>query len=63
MPRGWVNVGPEVITAANVKAIAAREASLANGTGPTRKYYADQIDAIFSDLDKHVQSFGALLSN
>lgn len=63
VPRGWINVGPEVINAKNVKAVIQREASLAAGVGPTRAYYANEIDEIFKDLDGHVQSFGALLSN
>jgi ABC-type sugar transport system substrate-binding protein len=63
VPRGWIDVGPEVITAKNVKAISEREESLAKGPEATRQFYAGEIDTIFSDLDKHVQSFGALLGN
>jgi ABC-type sugar transport system substrate-binding protein len=63
VPRGWINVGPEIIDASNVKAVIAREASLANGVAQTRAYYAGEIDAIFKDLDGHVQSFGALLGD
>ena len=63
VPRGWIDVQPEVVTADNVAAVTEREASLANGTGPTREYYAKEIEAIFSDLDGNVQSFGALLGD
>ena len=63
VPRGWINVEPEVVTAANVDEITAREASLSQGTDETKAYYQDQIDAIFGDLDSHVQSFGDLLAD
>lgn len=54
-PRGWIDTGPEVVTADNVEAIMAREEA---GPEAYREFYADEIDAIFSDLSGHVQSFG-----
>ena len=63
VPRGWIDVQPEVVTAENVAAVTAREASLKDGTGPTREYYAGEIDAIFSDLDGQVRSFSDLLGD
>lgn len=61
VPRGWIDIHPEIVTAANVAAVTAREASLANGTSKTQAYYQPEIDAIFSDLPGHVQSFSDLL--
>jgi ABC-type sugar transport system substrate-binding protein len=63
VPHGWIDVGPETITAANVNAVADREASIASGFGPTRAYYDKEITAIFSDLDGHVQPYSALLGD
>jgi len=63
VPRGWIDVGPEVVTAENVDDIIAREESLADGTDETRAFYAEEIDAIFDDLDGSVQSFADLLGD
>jgi ribose transport system substrate-binding protein len=62
-PRGWVDVGPEVVTAENVEEVIAREASLAQGTEETQAYYQPQIDEIFADLEGSVQSFADLLGD
>lgn len=62
-PRGWIDVGPEIVTADNVDAVAAREASLAQGTQETQAYYQDEIDAILNDLPNRVQSFGDLIGD
>jgi ribose transport system substrate-binding protein len=61
MPRGWIDVGVEVVTAENAQAVADREASLAEGPEGTLAYYQPEIDAIFADLPAAVQSFGAFL--
>ncbi|MCA9902455.1 MAG: sugar ABC transporter substrate-binding protein [Anaerolineae bacterium] len=63
VPRGWIDVRPEVVTAENVDAVIAREESLADGTAETQAYYQDEIDAIFADLSASVQSFGDLLGD
>jgi len=63
VPHGWIDVGPETITADNVKAVTEREASIATGFGPTRAYYDSEIKAIFSDLGGHVQPYSALLGD
>lgn len=64
LERGWIDVEPEVVTKANVDAVIEREASLSDGTGPTRDYYAGEIDAIFDgDVNSHVQSYSALLGD
>lgn len=63
VPRGWIDVGPEVVTIDNVEEIIAREASLAVGLEDTRAFYADEIDAIFADLEASVQSFADLLGD
>ncbi len=62
VPRGWIDVQPEVITAENVAAVTEREASLASGVGPTREFYASEIDSLFADIDSKVQSFADLLA-
>jgi ABC-type sugar transport system substrate-binding protein len=61
-PRGWIDVGPEVVTADNVDEVAEREASLSQGADQTQEYYQDQIDEIMSNLDSRIQSFGDLIS-
>jgi ABC-type sugar transport system substrate-binding protein len=61
VPRGWIDVQPEVVTAENVEEVMAREESLSEGTEQTQAYYQDEIDAIFEDLEENVQSFAALL--
>ena len=63
VPRGWIDVGPEVVTAENVEAVMAREASLARGTAETQAYYQAEIDAIFADLEASVQSYADLLGD
>lgn len=64
LERGWIDVEPEVVTKENVAAVTEREASLSKGTDPTREYYGGEIDAIFGDdVNKHVQSYGALLGD
>jgi len=62
VPRGWIDVRPELVTAENVEAITAREESVSDGYGPTREFYAAEIDGIFEDLPGSVQSFGDLLA-
>jgi len=62
VPRGWVDVGPELVTSGNVAAIAAREETVADGYAATRAFYSDGIDAIFADLPGSVQSFSDLLA-
>ena len=62
-PRGWVDVQPEVVTAENVAAVAAREESLADGTAETQAYYQAEIDALFADINGSVQSFADLLGD
>lgn len=62
-PRGWVDVQPEVVTADNVEAVTAREASLAEGTEATQAYYQEEIDALFEDIAANVQSFADLLGD
>jgi ribose transport system substrate-binding protein len=62
-PRGWIDVQPEVVTAENVAAVAAREESLADGTAETQAFYQPEIDALFADINSTVQSFGDLLSD
>lgn len=63
VPRGWIDVRPEVVTAENVDAVMAREESLASGTAETQAYYQAEIDAIFSDLENSVQSYADLLGD
>lgn len=63
VPRGWIDVQPEIVTAENVDVVTEREASLGDGYGPTREFYAAEIDKIFSDVDGSVQSFGELLGD
>ncbi|WP_306120731.1 MULTISPECIES: substrate-binding domain-containing protein [unclassified Roseitalea] len=62
VPRGWIDVRPELVASDNVEAVTAREESVSDGYGPTREFYSEQIDEIFSDLDGSVQSFADLLS-
>jgi ribose transport system substrate-binding protein len=62
-PRGWIDVQPEVVTAANVNEVIAREESLASGTAETQAYYQAEIDAIFEDVNSKVQSFADLLGD
>lgn len=62
VPRGWIDVRPELVTAANVDEVTAREESVSDGYADTRAFYADEIDAIFADLPGSVQSFGDLLA-
>lgn len=62
-PRGWIDVQPEVVTAENVAAVAAREESLADGTAETQAFYQPEIDALFADINSTVQSFGDLLGD
>ncbi len=47
LPKGWVNVGTEIVTKANVDSISPRETDRAAET----KWYADYIAKNFSDLD------------
>jgi ribose transport system substrate-binding protein len=61
MPRGWIDVGVEVVTAENAQAVADREATLADGPDGSLAYFQPEIDAIFADLPAAVQSFGAFL--
>jgi hypothetical protein len=61
MPRGWIDVGVEVVTAENAQAVADREATLADGPDRSLAYFQPEIDAIFADLPAAVQSFGAFL--
>jgi ribose transport system substrate-binding protein len=64
LERGWIDVEPEVVTSDNVAAVTAREASLSDGTGPTRDYYDAEIDAIFEGgVNMHVQSYADLLGD
>ncbi len=63
VPRGWIDVRPEVVTAENVEEVMAREESLTEGTEQTQEYYQDEIDALFEDLDESVQSFADLLGD
>ncbi|MEX1335270.1 MAG: sugar ABC transporter substrate-binding protein, partial [Candidatus Limnocylindrales bacterium] len=62
-PRGWIDVGPEVVTAENVAEVTAREESLADGTAETKAYYQPEIDELFADINSQVQSFADLLSD
>lgn len=62
VPRGWIDVRPEIVTSANVAEVRTREQSVASGYEDTRDYYAEDIDAIFSDLDGSVKSFADLLA-
>jgi len=62
MPRGWIDVGPELVTSANVAEITAREETTAQGYEDIRAYYAGDIDALFADLPGSVQSYSDLLS-
>lgn len=62
VPRGWIDVRPEIVTAENVADVRAREESVSDGYADTRAFYADQIDEIFADLDGSVQSFADLLA-
>jgi ABC-type sugar transport system substrate-binding protein len=61
MPRGWIDVGVEVVTQENAQEVADREASLADGPEGSLAYFQPEIDAIFADLPAAVQSFGAFL--
>ncbi len=47
LPKGWVNVGTEIVTKANVESIYPRETDHAAET----KWYADHIAKNFTDLD------------
>lgn len=62
-PRGWIDVRPEVVTAENVAEVTAREDSLSEGTEQTQAYYQPEIDALFDDINSHVQSFADLLGD
>lgn len=62
VPRGWIDVTPEVVTADNVAEVRAREETVSDGYEANRAYYAAEIDAIFADLDGSVQSFADLLA-
>ncbi len=62
MPRGWIDVGPELVTSANVADITAREVTVADGYEDIRAFYNSDIDAIFADLPGSVQSYSDLLS-
>lgn len=62
MPRGWIDVGPELVTSDNVAAIAAREESVSKGYEAIRTFYAGDVDAIFADLPGSVQSYSDLLA-
>ena len=57
-PRGWIDVGVELVTSENVAEIKAREESLNQGYEETLQYYQPEIESIFSDLQGAVQSFG-----
>lgn len=62
-PRGWIDVQPEIVTAANVAEVTAREESLADGTAETQAFYQGEIDALFADVNSTVQSFADLLGD
>ncbi|MDO9545262.1 MAG: substrate-binding domain-containing protein, partial [Pelolinea sp.] len=62
IPRGWVNVGPEIVTSENAATILAREESLSEGLDQTYQYYLPEIDEIFTDLESHVESYGDYLT-
>ena len=62
VPRGWIDVEPEVVTAENVAEVRAREETVSDGWEASREYYAEDIEAIFSDLEGSVQSFADLLA-
>ena len=47
LPRGWVNVGTEVVTKANAEAVTPRETDHAAET----KWYADHVEKNFKDLN------------
>jgi ABC-type sugar transport system substrate-binding protein len=46
LPKGWVNVGTEIVTKANVESLYARETNVAAET----KWYADHLKQSFGDL-------------
>ncbi len=62
MPRGWIDVGPELVTSANVDAITAREETVSDGYEDMRAFYNSDIEAIFADLPGSVQSYSDLLA-
>jgi len=62
MPRGWIDVGPELVTAKNVDAITAREETVSKGSTDIRAFYSADIDKIFADLPGSVQSYSDLLA-
>ena len=47
LPRGWVNVGTEIVTKANVDSVTPRE----NDRGAETKWYADYVAKNFGDLE------------
>jgi len=62
VPRGWIDVGPELVTSENVASITAREETVSDGYEDIRAFYANDIDVIFDDLPGSVQSFSDLLA-
>jgi ABC-type sugar transport system substrate-binding protein len=48
MPKGWVNVGTEIVTKANVDTVVPRETDRPTET----KWYADYISKTFADMEK-----------
>lgn len=62
IPRGWADVGVEVVTIDNVKLIREREESLSEGIEKTYQYYLPEIEKIFADFPNYVRSFGEYLS-
>jgi ABC-type sugar transport system substrate-binding protein len=62
VPRGWADVGAEIVTIDNVAEIRAREESLTEGYEQTKEFYMPEIELIFEDFANYVQSFGDYLS-
>jgi len=62
VPRGWADVGAEIVTIENAAEVRAREESLTEGYDQTKEFYTPEILIIFEDFASYVQSFGDYLS-